>query len=67
MDAVFAHMLLCMALSTEEIHALVGEGPAALTRAGAGLRRGPIALTSWARQGPIMDPACSNASSTSTT
>ncbi|MFF6775506.1 class I SAM-dependent methyltransferase [Streptomyces sp. NPDC012637] len=24
-DAVFAHMLLCMALSTEEIHALVGE------------------------------------------
>ncbi|MFJ8023727.1 class I SAM-dependent methyltransferase [Streptomyces sp. NPDC096311] len=25
MDAVFAHMLLCMALSTKEIHALVGE------------------------------------------
>lgn len=25
MDAVFAHMLLCMALSTEELHALVGE------------------------------------------
>ncbi|WP_369230261.1 class I SAM-dependent methyltransferase [Streptomyces sp. R21] len=25
MDAVFAHMLLCMALSTEEIHAAVGE------------------------------------------
>jgi SAM-dependent methyltransferase len=25
MDAVFAHMLLCMALSTEEIRALVGE------------------------------------------
>ncbi|MRH90711.1 methyltransferase domain-containing protein [Nocardia sp. SYP-A9097] len=24
-DAVFAHMLLCMALSTNEIHALVGE------------------------------------------
>ncbi|MEU6290704.1 class I SAM-dependent methyltransferase [Streptomyces sp. NPDC046988] len=24
-DAVFAHMLLCMALSTQEIHALVGE------------------------------------------
>ncbi|MFD7206499.1 class I SAM-dependent methyltransferase [Streptomyces sp. NPDC059893] len=24
-DAVFAHMLLCMALSTEEIHTLVGE------------------------------------------
>ena len=24
-DAVFAHMLLCMALSTKEIHALVGE------------------------------------------
>ncbi|MFD4371049.1 class I SAM-dependent methyltransferase [Streptomyces sp. NPDC058486] len=24
-DAVFAHMLLCMALSTEEIHALAGE------------------------------------------
>ncbi|MFG2296467.1 class I SAM-dependent methyltransferase [Streptomyces sp. NPDC048603] len=24
-DAVYAHMLLCMALSTEEIHALVGE------------------------------------------
>lgn len=24
-DAVFAHMLLCMALSTEQIHALVGE------------------------------------------
>lgn len=24
-DAVFAHMLLCMALSTEEIHALVAE------------------------------------------
>ncbi|CAL9309666.1 class I SAM-dependent methyltransferase [Streptomyces olindensis] len=24
-DAVFAHMLLCMALSTEEIHRLVGE------------------------------------------
>ncbi|MFE7753942.1 class I SAM-dependent methyltransferase [Streptomyces sp. NPDC057429] len=24
-DAVFAHMLLCMALSTEEIHAAVGE------------------------------------------
>ncbi|MFE9445471.1 class I SAM-dependent methyltransferase [Streptomyces sp. NPDC006602] len=24
-DAVFAHMLLCMALSTREIHALVGE------------------------------------------
>lgn len=24
-DAVFAHMLLCMALSTDEIHALVGE------------------------------------------
>ncbi|MFE9630639.1 class I SAM-dependent methyltransferase [Streptomyces sp. NPDC006463] len=24
-DAVFAHMLLCMALSTHEIHALVGE------------------------------------------
>jgi len=24
-DAVFAHMLLCMALSTEKIHALVGE------------------------------------------
>ncbi|MFF1682272.1 class I SAM-dependent methyltransferase [Streptomyces sp. NPDC058256] len=24
-DAVFAHMLLCMALSSEEIHALVGE------------------------------------------
>ncbi|MER6628815.1 class I SAM-dependent methyltransferase [Streptomyces sp. NPDC000987] len=24
-DAVFAHMLLCMALSTEELHALVGE------------------------------------------
>lgn len=24
-DAVFAHMLLCMALSTEEIHAVVGE------------------------------------------
>ncbi|OAH14546.1 class I SAM-dependent methyltransferase [Streptomyces jeddahensis] len=24
-DAVFAHMLLCMALSTEEIHGLVGE------------------------------------------
>ncbi|MGI5346800.1 class I SAM-dependent methyltransferase [Streptomyces sp. CA-250714] len=25
-DAVFAHMLLCMTLSTEEIHALVAEG-----------------------------------------
>ncbi|MGH7732523.1 MAG: class I SAM-dependent methyltransferase [Gemmatimonadales bacterium] len=25
MDAVFAHMLLCMALSTEQIHAVVGE------------------------------------------
>jgi SAM-dependent methyltransferase len=24
-DAVFAHMLLCMALSTDEIHAAVGE------------------------------------------
>lgn len=24
-DAVFAHMLVCMALSTKEIHALVGE------------------------------------------
>ncbi|MFH8514785.1 class I SAM-dependent methyltransferase [Streptomyces gelaticus] len=24
-EAIFAHMLLCMALSTEEIHALVGE------------------------------------------
>ncbi|MER6984815.1 class I SAM-dependent methyltransferase, partial [Streptomyces carpinensis] len=24
-DAVYAHMLLCMALTTEEIHALVGE------------------------------------------
>lgn len=33
-DAVFAHMLLCMALSTEEIHALVGEVRRALRPGG---------------------------------
>ena len=33
-DAVFAHMLLCMALSTKEIHALVGEVARALRPGG---------------------------------
>ncbi|WP_406375550.1 class I SAM-dependent methyltransferase [Streptomyces sp. NBC_00647] len=34
-DAVFAHMLLCMALSTKEIHALVGEVRRVLRAGGA--------------------------------
>ena len=34
-DAVFAHMLLCMALSTKEIHALVGEVARVLRPGGA--------------------------------
>jgi SAM-dependent methyltransferase len=33
-DAVFAHMLLCMALSTKQIHALVGEVRRVLRRGG---------------------------------
>lgn len=34
-DGVFAHMLLCMALSTDEIHAVVGEARRVLRPGGA--------------------------------
>ncbi|MEU6365131.1 class I SAM-dependent methyltransferase [Streptomyces sp. NPDC046931] len=38
-DAVFAHMLLCMALSTKEIHFAVGDLPRRLWRVTQTLRR----------------------------